>query len=409
MPMPAYAMAPAIPAHVPPDLVYDYDVFEPGPRGSDFFVELHALKQCAPPIFWTPYNGGHWYTTDSDLTERVLGDNAHFSNQVLQLPRENNPPPGQGFPPMFLDPPEHAGYRHLLLVALSRKAVAEQIPAIRRLAIELIETMKPRGTCDFITEFAFQLPVITFLRIADLPEKYHDGLRTRLRGIVDAHSDKALLFRELSEHLAPFVDDRIAHPGDDLISYLSRQEIDGAPIPHDKLHGMAVLLLLAGLDTVANTFTFFAAFLAANPGHRQWIRDNPDKISHAVDELMRRFPVVANGTARLCVAEAELDGARVLPGDAVLATPTMMNYDERLYPAPLEVDFERHLSNTGSFGRGPHRCVGAGLARAELSIFLEEWLPRIPNFRIAPDKPPVFQPGVTISYDRLILEWPTTH
>ncbi|RYE53585.1 MAG: cytochrome P450, partial [Rhizobiaceae bacterium] len=263
--MPAYAMAPTIPAHVPPELVYDYDVFEPGPRGSDFYAELYALKHRAPPIFWTPYNGGHWYTTDSDLTEQVLGDNVHFPSQVLQLPVENNPPPGQGFAPMFSDPPEHAGYHHLLLVALSRKTVTDLIPRIRQLAVDIIEELKPRGTCDFITDFAYRLPVITFFGLADLPEKYHEGLKTLVHGIVDAHSDKAQLFRDLAAHLSPFVEDRLANPGDDLISYLSKQQVDGAPIPRDKMHGMAMLLLLAGLDTVGNTFGFFAGFLAANP------------------------------------------------------------------------------------------------------------------------------------------------
>ena len=405
--MPAYAMAPARPPHVPAELVFDYDVFEPGPPGSDFYVELYALKHRAPPVFWTPYNGGHWYTTDSDLTEQVLGDNIRFSNQVLQLPRENNPPPGKGYAPMFLDPPDHAAYRHLLLVALSRKAVTDLIPRIRALAVTIIEDLKPRGSCDFIAEFAYQLPVITFFGLTNLPERYHDRMKELVRGIVDAHSDKAQLFRDLSDHLASFVDDRIANPGDDLISHLSRQEVNGAPITPEKLRGMTELLLLAGQDTVANTFGFIAAFLAANPEHRRWISNHPERASHAIDELMRRFPVVANGTARLCVAEAELGDARILPGDPILATPTMMNFDDRLYPDPLKVDFERHLANTGSFGRGPHRCVGAGLARAELSIFLEEWLPRIPEFRIAEDSPPRFVPGVTISYDRLMLEWPT--
>ncbi len=406
--MPAYAMAPAVPNHVPPHLVYDYDVFEPGPPGSDFHAELYALKRSAPPVFWTPYNGGHWYTTDSDLTEQVLGDSIHFSSQILQLPRENNPPRGQGYAPMFSDPPEHAAYHHLLLVALSRKAVTELIPRIRKLAVDIIEELKPRGTCDFVADFAYQLPVITFFGLTNLPEPYHAKMKQLVRGIVDAHSDKAQLFRDLSEHLASFVDDRMANPGDDLISYLSKQQVDGSPVSRDKLRGMTELLLLAGQDTVANTFGFIAGFLAANPDHRRWIRDHPERISHAVDEMMRRFPVVANGTARLCVQDTDLGPARIRADDPILATPTMMNFDERLYPDPLKVDFERQLVNTGSFGRGPHRCVGAGLARAELSIFLEEWLPRIPDFWIAKDAPPVFQPGVTISYDRLILEWPTS-
>jgi cytochrome P450 len=405
--MPAYAMAPEAPPHVPPELVYDYDVFEPGPRGSDFFVELYALKQRAPAVFWTPYNGGHWYTTDSDFTEQVLGDNKRFSSQILQLPVQNNPPEGQGFVPMFADPPEHMKYRQLLLQALSRRTVTDLIPKIRKLAIDMIEELKPRGRCDFMTEFAFQMPVITFFGLADLPEKYHAGLRDYVHRIVDAYSDKTQLFAEVSAHLAPFVDDRIANPGDDLISFLVKSEVDGKPIDRDKLHGMCVLVLLAGLDTVANSFGFIAGFLAQSPEHRRWLRENPDKVPQAVEEMLRRFPVVANGTARKCVEDVRLGDALVRSGDLILPTPTMMNFDDRLYPDPLKVDFERRLPNVASFGRGPHRCVGAGLARTELAIFIEEWLPRIPDFWTSKDEPPMFQPGVTISYDKLILEWPT--
>jgi cytochrome P450 len=240
-----------------------------------------------------------------------------------------------------------------------------------------------------------------------LPEEYHAGLRSYVHRIVDAHSDKAQLFTEVAAHLAPFVDDRIANPEDDLISFLVRSEIDCAPIAREKLHGMAVLVLLAGLDTVANSFGFIAGFLAQNPDHRRWLRENPEKTANAVEEMLRRFPVVANGTARLCVEDAQLGDALVRAGDLILSTPTMMNFDDRLYPDPLKVDFERRLPNVASFGRGPHRCVGAGLARTELAIFIEEWLPRIPEFWVSKDEPPTFQPGVTISYDRLILEWPT--
>jgi cytochrome P450 len=337
----------------------------------------------------------------------VLGDSRRFSSQILQLPRENNPPPGMGFAPMFLDPPEHAKYRAPLLAALSRRTVTDLIPKIRRLAIDMIEELKPRGRCDFMTEFAFQMPVITFFGLADLPEKYHAGLRDYVHRIVDAHSDKARLFAEVSAHLAPFVDDRIASPGDDLISFLVKSEVDGAPISREKLHGMAVLVLLAGLDTVANSFGFIAGFLAQSPEHRRWLRENLDKVPQAVEEMLRRFPVVANGTARMCVEDVRLGDAPVRAGDLILATPTMMNFDDRLYPDPLKVDFNRKLPNVASFGRGPHRCVGAGLARTELGIFLEEWLPRIPEFWTSSEEPPRFQPGVTISYDRLILEWPT--
>jgi cytochrome P450 len=402
---PVYAMSPEVPAHVPEALVYDYDVFRPGAPGTDFFEEQFKLKAVAPPVFWTPYNGGHWYTTDAALAEQVLRDNVHFSSEKLMLPRENNPPKGRGFSPIHLDPPEHGIYRSLMQHALSRQTVVDMMPGIRTTAIELIERLKPQGGCDFIEDFAFVLPTTVFLRLVNLPEQYHDGLKSRVTKLVDGASDKNKLFGEISDHLAPFVHERMRNPGDDLISWLSRQEVDGAPLTEARLLSMANILLTAGLDTVASTFGFIAGFLAENPFHRQWIRDNPKRLNGALEEMLRRFPVVAVGTARLCVGEVMVGDAPVAADDMMLATPAMMNFDEASYPDPLKVDFERRIASMGTFGQGPHKCVGAAVARAQLAIFVEEWLERIPEFRISREAPPLFEAGVTLTYDRLMLEW----
>jgi cytochrome P450 len=402
---PVYAMSPAAPAHVPEALVYDYDVFQPGPRGSDFFAEMFKLKSLAPPVFWTPYNGGHWYVTDAALAEQVLRDNVNFSSQMLMLPRENNPARGQGFSPIHLDPPEHGIYRALLQHALSRQTVVDMMPGIRATAVGLIEALKPRGGCDFIADFAFQLPTTVFLRLVNLPEEYHAGLRSRVTRLVDAASDKNALFGEISDHLAPFVHQRMRNPGDDLISFLARQDVDGAPVTEARLLSMANILLTAGLDTVASTFGFIARFLADSPAHRQWIRDNPKKLTAALEEMLRRYPVVVAGTARLCVGDVMIGDAPVAADDLILATPAMMNFDERVYPEALTIDFDRRIANTGTFGQGPHKCIGAAVARAQLAIFVEEWLERIPEFRVSRETPPMFEPGVTLTYDRLMLEW----
>jgi cytochrome P450 len=403
---PVYAMSPAVPDHVPEALVYDYDVFRPGPAGSDFFEEMFKLKSLAPPVFWTPYNGGHWYVTDAALAEQVLHDNVNFSSQMLMLPRENNPPKGRGFSPIHLDPPEHGIYRRLMQHALSRQTVVDMMPGIRATAIGLIEALKPKGGCDFIADFAFQLPTTVFLRLVDLPEAYQATLRSQVHRLVDAASDKNALFGEISDHLAPFVHERMRNPGDDLISWLSRQEVDGKPVTEARLLSMANILLTAGLDTVANTFGFIARYLADHPAQRQWLRDNPKRLSAALEEMLRRYPVVVVGTARLCVGEVMVGDAPIAPDDLILATPAMMNFDERVYPEPLKIDFERRIANMGTFGQGPHKCVGAAVARAQLAIFVEEWLERIPEFRVSRETPPLFEPGITLSYDRLMLEWP---
>ena len=392
-----------VPDHVPAALVHDYDVYAPGPPGSDFFVEIYKLKRAAPPVFWTRHNGGHWCVADTRLAAQVLKDSANFSSRMLVVPRGNNPP--EGFVPIFLDPPEHTKYRTHLSVALSRKGVAELAPGVRALAVELIDELAPKGGCDFMADFAFQLPIIVFLRLVDLPLEHRPALLDQVARIIRPGSDKAAIIAELAAYLAPIVKQRREAPGEDLISWLSLREIDGERMTEAKLQNMCTLLLIGGLDSVANTLGFFARFLAENPAHRRQIIENPAIVSAAVEELLRRFPTVAAGAGRLCVNDTQLGPALIKADDQILSPTAMMNFDDEEYPEPLKVDFARRVSSVGSFGQGAHRCVGANLARSELSIFLEEWLKRIPDFELA-EEPVEFQAGVNISYNRLMLKWP---
>jgi cytochrome P450 len=403
--MAAYPMNMTVPAHVPPELVYDYDVYNPGPPGSDYFVELYRLKQAAPPVFWSRCNEGHWYVTDAAFAHQVLRDSDSFSSRRLVVPSSNNPKEGDGFVPIFLDPPEHTKFRTHLSVALSRKGVAELAPGVRQLAIDLIDGLKPQGGCEFMEEFAFRLPIIVFLRLVDLPESHREALLEQVAKVIRPGSDKAEIIRGLAAYLAPIVKQRRANPGADLISWLSNREVDGERMTEEKLHSMCTLLLIGGLDSVANTLGFFARFLAESPGHRRQIIENPAIISAAVEELLRRFPTVTAGAGRQCIRDTQLGAALVKAGDQVMSPPPMMNFDEETYPDPLAVDFSRRISSVGTFGQGAHRCVGANLARSELTIFLEEWLKRIPDFELA-DETVEFQAGVNISYHRLALRWP---
>lgn len=398
-------MNPIVPDHVPSALVYDYDVYAPGPPGSDFFAELYKLKKSAPPVFWTRCNGGHWYVTDTELVNQVLKDNETFSSAKLVVPPQNNPEPGRGFVPIALDPPEHTKYRIHLSVGLSRKAVADLAPGVRALAVELVEGLQPKGGCEFMADFAFQLPIIVFLKLVDLPLEHREGLLEEVAKIIRPGSNKAEVIAGLAAYLAPIVKARRAEPGEDLISWLSTREVDGERMSEAALHSMCTLLLIGGLDSVANTLGFFARFLAESPDHRRQIRENPAIIPSAVDELLRRFPTVTAGAGRICVRDVKLGTAELRAGEQVMSPPAMMNFDDELYPEPLKVDFSRRIHSVGSFGQGPHRCVGANLARSELGIFLEEWLARIPDFELA--NPELrFQAGINISYSALDLRWP---
>lgn len=400
--MPVFPINPVVPDHVPADLVYDYEVYAPGPPGSDFHEELYKLKRSAPPIFWTRLTGGHWYVTDTALVRELLGDPARFSNRNTTLPVSHRPQ--QGYIPVNLDPPEHGHYRKPLSRAFSLPRVAELEASIRLLARELVEELRPRGECEFVRDFASKLPVITFLRLFDLPLSDRPWLMTHVGELMRPGSDKAGILRDLTGYLAGFVARRYADPGSDLISELGLEQIDGRRMPEADLLNMATLLLIGGLDSVANTLGFIARFLAENPGHRHRIIESSGRMSVIVDECLRRFPTTAVGTGRLCTADTRLGPAPIKAGDMLMTSTAMLNFDDATFPEPLQVDFDRRRKPIGTFGDGPHHCVGGGLTRLEITIFLQEWLACIPDFELA-DTRTAFVPGPNISYDRVPLRW----
>jgi cytochrome P450 len=399
-----YPSRPDIPDNVPAARVYDYDVYQPSAPGSDYFAGLARLKAEAPSLFWTRRNGGHWVATDTEVAREVLRDSDRFSSRALVVPRSNNPP-GRGFVPIHLDPPEHTKYRDHLSLALSRKSVGEMQQGIREFCIELIEDLQPRGGCEFVADFAFHLPIRVFLRLVDLPEAHRLALLDEVSQMIHPGGDKAATVRRLMAYLGPIVEERRRSPREDLISWLSQREIDGAQMSYEDLLSMCTLLLIGGLDSVANTLGFIARFLAENPAHRRRLIEDPAVTPKAVDELLRRFPTVQAGTGRLVVDDTELDGVQLRAGDIVMTPTSMLNFGALDYPNPLEVDFDRRSPALGTFGAGSHKCPGATLARAEIAIFLQEWLKRIPEFEIAPGEPVEFVSGVNISYRRLPLVW----
>jgi cytochrome P450 len=403
-PAPA-ALAP-VPAHVPANLVFDFDVYNPPGADEDFHRAIKRLHDPdVPEVFWTPRQGGHWVLTRGEDIHAIFADYEHFSNHALTVPSSTQPP--VPLKPIFLDPPEHTKYRALLNPWFSPKAVAALEPKARALAIQLIEELKPRGRCDFVTEFAQHLPIQVFMSIVNVPA----GDRTKLLAWADGmvRPEKREDVHETIKHIFAYASEKIlerrAQPGEDLISKLTQAVVDGKPMTHEELMGMVSLVLIGGMDTVVSAMSFAANFLAGSPKHRRQLIERPELIPKAVDEFLRRFPIVNQG--RLVVKDIELKGAPMKAGDMVLMPTTLHGLDERKFPNPLEVDFDRPTPIHSTFGNGPHRCPGSNLGRTELKIFLQEWLPRIPEFRHDPQGKVGMSSGVNATIYRLPLVWQT--
>jgi len=393
------------PGHVPADRVINWDVYGLPAKGAiDYAMAYKDLQDAGrlPDIFWTPLNGGHWVGTRSDIIERVLDDHETFSSRYPTVPVQRNA--GPRLLPVQADPPESQKYRIFFNRALSPKQVQTLAGTARATAIELIDGFKDRGHCEFVSEFAYHLPVRIFMQIAGLPGDDRLMLLDLVHRIMRGRDDTELAQArgELGGYALAMIRERRANPGPDAISEMAAATVDGELIPEQTLVGMTVLMLLAGLDTVAGMMGFFMWHLARNPEQRRSLREHPEKVPGAVDELLRRYAIVTQ--TRTLVKDLEYDGVLLRAGDLICAPTALHSLDERIFANPREVDFDRKGLNV-AFGGGVHRCAGANLARTELRILLEEWLPRIPDFELDPAGKPVIAGAAVAVLAELPLIW----
>jgi cytochrome P450 len=275
---------------------------------------------------------------------------------------------------------------------------------VRALTIELIEGFKPNGTCEFIGEFALKLPTSMFLMLADLPEE----LGPELLEYVEMATRGGPEMAEIAHHgtleiVAPFLEARAKNPGEDVLSGIVNGKVRGVPLNQSEVIGMTMTTLFGGLDTVASTLGFIANFLATHPGHRQQLIDDPALIPAAVNELMRRLSPANLG--HTLARDFEYKGIHFKEGDRFWTVPLLAGIDDTRFTNAWEVDFHRKEGEHLTFGAGPHRCVGQLLALQEIRVFIEEWLPRIPDFRVSAERPIRYKPGVINCVSELVLEW----
>lgn len=395
---------PGIPAHVRPELVVDFDYFKIEAVDGDIHQGWYQALRKGPEIFYTPRNGGHWVATRGEDIELMYRDHQRFSSIEATIPKEGKP---IRLPLFEMDPPDHTVFRVLLAPAFSPKAIAAIEPRIRALTVELIEGFEHRGECEFMEDFAKRMPIGIFLMLADLP--LEDSVW--LLPLVDEATRVADVqvqtnaFAKVLDYLSALVEQRRGKKAPGLIAKIANAEIQGKPLSHDDALGLCTLLMMAGLDTVVASLGFFARHLALHSKDRQRLSQNMEQIPGAVDELLRRYGV--SELARTIRNDIKYKGVTMRAGDMVLLPTLMHGLDERLFERPEEVDFARTNKAHLTFGSGIHRCIGAFLARTELRVFLEEWLPRIPEFQISPGDTITVQPGKVNLITNLPLVWKT--
>lgn len=362
------------------DRIVDFDFFKVPSADGDLHKAWKKLHD-GPDVIYTPKNGGHWIMTRADNIRRVFEDHQRFSNRGVAMtlePREMQLSPGE------VDQPQHTGFRQLLNPLFGPKQIAALEEEARRLARELINGFRNDGGCEFRTAFAQKMPIYVFLTIMKLPIEHADALLPAA-DLLSRDPDQESFLRAMNTmmgYLSERIDERLKSPKDDFISYLLESRLDGKPLTKLQVLGTTSNVMFGGLDTVVGSMQFYMNFLARSPSHRKQLLENPGSTGEAVEELLRRFPIANFGrVADVDINEADY-GVPIRAGDLVLLPSTLANLDERRFADPLTVDFNRTDKKHLSFGTGIHRCLGVHLARLELRVMLEEWLPLIPEFRI---------------------------
>jgi cytochrome P450 len=295
--------------------------------------------------------------------------------------------------PLGFDPPDHTRYRRILHPFFSPQALGEIMPSLQAQAITIIDGIADRGECEVMADLATPYPSQVFLTLFGLPLEH----RERLIGWKDAIIAFSLATDPSSVDLTPAVElytyltEAIAsqreQPRDGILSQLLHGD---DPLTDSEAIGLSLVFVLAGLDTVTSTIGATMLELARRPELRRSLRDNPDAVAVFVEEVLRLEPAApivgrvttrpvtvsgvtlpAGAEVRLCIGAINRDGGDAISGDDLV----------------LDGKLHKHWG----FGGGPHRCLGAHLARMELKLVVTEWLSRIPEFEL----PTGFDPQIT--------------
>jgi cytochrome P450 len=380
------------------DWASDYDIFDREYIKDPFPVWDELRQKC--PVAHTERWGGSWMPTRYEDLFAIAQDFQRFSSRdVLVAPLGAGPVEGAepdplipeelrdyevGAPPITSDPPVHTWARRLLLSPFSVQAIAKWEPETRELCRSLIDGFIDRGRADAAADYAQQIPPRVIASMLGIPTEMSGTFTEWVRGFLEYGLTNADIAGEAGRNIFLFlwsqIQDHKASPRDDLITYLLTAKVDGQPVPEQHVLGTTFLLLLAGIDTTWSSIGSAFWHLAQNPDDRRRLAANPEMIPVAVEELLRAYSPVT--MARYIAEDVEYDGCKMSEGDRLLMNFPAANRDPEKFPDADKVIIDRAVNPHIAFGVGIHRCAGSNLARMEMRVSIEEWLKRIPEFRL---------------------------
>ncbi|WP_344863509.1 cytochrome P450 [Planomonospora alba] len=357
--------------------------------GFDPVPELSAVREAEGITrVRTVFGIEAWLVTRFEDVRAVLSHPELYSNALVPPFRPPGAAPdGEEGAGNLLgsDPPEHTRLRRMLAPEFTARRMRGLEPRIRQIVDEHLDAMERGGPpADLVTDFALPVPSLVICELLGVPYTDRAGFQRTSQRMLDVSlppQERAAAAAEARAYITGLVTAMRRDPGDDLLGMLIRQH--GGELTTAELAGIGSLLLLAGHETTSNMLSLGTLALLRHPGQLAVVRDEPDRVEGAVEELLRWLSIVHAGTFKATTTEVRLGGRTIGPGELVICSIPAANRDPAFVPDPDRLDVGRNTLGHVAFGHGVHHCLGAHLARLEMRIAFPALLRRFPGLRLA--------------------------
>jgi cholest-4-en-3-one 26-monooxygenase len=388
---------------VAPTDAIDIDLTDPDAYVEAVPHEAFALLRREDPVSWQEDDeGGFWAVTRHADIVTVNRDWETYSSWkgavYLWTPPELEM---QRLMMLNMDPPEHAKLRKLVNRGFTPRRIRELQDVLARRATTIVDEVIERGSCDMVEEVAAELPLQAIAEFLGVPQEDRREI-FRWSNTLIGSSDPEYVSGQDETGTAPeaqaaavelyayaqgLAADRRTNPRDDIVSDLIHAEVDGDTLTDDEFNAFFLLLAVAGNETTRNAISHSVLALAEHPDQRAWLREDPARWDTALDEFLRWSTPVMH-FRRTATRDTELGGRQIHEGDRVVIWHISGNRDEDVFDDPFRFDLGRspndHLgaSHVAFGGGGPHFCLGANLAKAEMRVMLGEVVDRLGDFEV---------------------------
>jgi len=393
------------------------DFMDPETIQSPF--EFYAAARAEAPVYKLPKSpvpGQDVYlVTRYDLIQSVIQNWRTFSNRFghLMAGKDRADPEireivkdSVGSVDVLLtqDPPLHRGFRAIAAQEFTLRKVEQMDAYVRKICDDLIDQFIDAGRCDFFREFAIPLPMYVISDRLGIPRSDLELFKRwttdavsnigRMKGR-DAALSAARSSMEMQRYFLQLMEERRAAPGDDLISAVATARFnDERPLTSGEALSIILSIMVAGNETATNALAGGMVHFIRDPQGPERFAADPSLIPNAVEEILR-LEASTKHMWRVVATDTELGGVPLLAGSVLLLSYDAANHDPAAFPEPMRCEFHRENASAHlSFGAGIHHCLGALLARKELTIAFERLHARLTDIVIADTVPLTYIPSI---------------